>query len=151
MVNDRLEEMLGGKIVVIGGFTGEDLPGPRMILGATGVKIDYEKLVKSPLLSGNVFGNAVKFAVQIAGPAAIEKQAINILASDLVKPKILSALSDALQKMGLIVTLQNMTIREETGEYQPDAAENDEGYIPDAVEDQLMDAVIAWMKDNGSR
>ncbi|MBO7422840.1 MAG: hypothetical protein J6T99_05575, partial [Oscillospiraceae bacterium] len=89
--------------------------------------------------------------VQIAGPAAIEKQAINILASDLVKPKILSALSDALQKMGLIVTLQNMTIREETGEYRPDAAENDEGYIPDAVEDQLMDAVIAWMKDNGSR
>ena len=151
VVNDRLEEMLGGKIVVIGGFTGEDLPGPRMILGATGVKIDYEKLVKSPLLSGNVFGNAVKFAVQIAGPAAIEKQAINILASDLVKPKILSALSDALQKMGLIVTLQNMTIREETGEYRPDAADNDEGYIPDAVEDQLMDAVIAWMKDNGSR
>ena len=151
VANDRLEEILGGKVVVIGGFTGEDLPGPRMILGATQVNINYKELVNSPLLSGNIFSGAVKFAVQMASPATIEKQAINILASDLVKPKILSALSDALQKIGLIVTLQNMIIREETGTEQTVASKKDEGYLPDAIEDQLMDAVIAWMKDNGSR
>ena len=87
----------------------------------------------------------------MASPATIEKQAINILASDLVKPKILSALSDALQKIGLIVTLQNMIVREETDTEQTVASKKDEGYLPDAIEDQLMDAVIAWMKDNGSR
>ena len=148
--NDRLEKMLGGKTVVIGGFTGEDLPGSRLILGATQVEINYEALVNSPLFSGNILGGAVKFAIQMASPATIEKKAINILTSDLVKPKILSALSDALQKTGLVATLQDMTIREETDKDNPGNTKKDEGLLPDSIEDRLMDAVIAWMKDNGN-
>ena len=150
VANDRLEKMLAGEIVVIGGFTGEDLPGSRLILGATQVKIDYKALVNSPLFSSNILGGAVKIAIQMASPATIEKQAINILTSDLVKPTILSALSDALQKTGLVATLQNMTIREETDTDYPGNTKKDEGLLPDSIEDRLMDAVIAWMKDNGS-
>ena len=150
VANSRLEEMLAGKYVVIGGFTGKDLPGPQLILGATQVRINYDGLINSPLLSGGILSGAVKFAIQMASPATIEKQAINLLTSNMIKPKMLSAFSEALQKMGLIVTLQDMIIQEETGAEQPGITKTDEGVIPDSVEDLLMDAVIAWMKDNGS-
>ena len=91
--NALLEDMLGGKAVVVGGFDMKDLPGPRMTLRATQVRIDYAELANSPLFSGGILGSAAKLALQMASPATIEKQAINILGSDFVKPKLISALS----------------------------------------------------------
>ena len=146
--NALMEELLGGKAVVIGGAEMNDLPGSWLTLSATQIQIDYRELANSPFLSGGILGSAAKMALQMAGPATIEKQAINILGSDFVKPKLISALSDALQKVGLIVSLRDMTIQENTDTSCPAAAKKDEGLLPDAVEDQLIDAVIAWMKDN---
>ena len=148
LANDLLEERLGGKAVVIGGFHMEDLPGPKLSLSARRVRIDYEALADSPLLSGNMLGSAAKLALQMASPAAIEKQAISILASDWVRPKLLSALSEATEKVGLIVSIRNLTIREDTDTGSLAGAKKDEGFLPDAVEDQLIDAVVAWMKDS---
>ncbi|MCR5577370.1 MAG: hypothetical protein K6F56_10210 [Oscillospiraceae bacterium] len=146
--NAVLEEMLGGKAVVVGGFDMTDLPGPRMTLRATQVRIDYAELANSPLFSGGILGSAAKLALQMASPATIEKQTINILASDLIKPKLLSALSEALQKVGLIVSIRDLTIQQDTDTSAPAAADKDEGLLPDAVEDRLIDAVIAWMKES---
>ena len=146
--NALLEELLGGKAVVIGGFEMNDLPGSWLTLSATQVRINYGELADSPLLSGGMLGSAAKLALQMASPATIEKQAINILASDFVKPKLLSALSDALQKTGLIISIRDMTILGDTDASRPAAAKKDEGLLPDAVEDQLIDAVIAWMRES---
>lgn len=145
--NALLEELLGGKAVEIGGFEMEDLPGPKLSLRATQIRIDTEALANSPLLSGSMLGSAARLALQMASPATIEKQAIRLLDSDWVKPKLLSALSEAVQKLGLIVSLRDLTIREDTDTGSPAGEKKDEGLLPDAVEDQLIDAVIAWMKE----
>ncbi len=145
--NALLEELLGGKAVEIGGFEMEDLPGLKLSLRATQIRIDTEALANSPLLSGSMLGSAAKLALQMASPATIEKQAIKLLDSDWVKPKLLSALSEAVQKLGLIVSLRDLTIREDTDTGSPAGEKKDEGLLPDAVEDQLIDAVIAWMKE----
>lgn len=146
--NERLAKLIPGQAVVIGGLEMSDLPGSWMTISATQIQIQYGELANSPLLSGGVLGGAARLALQMARPAAIEKQAIALLASDLVKPKLLSALSDALQKAGLVVTLRDMTVMEDTDISRPEDEKKDEGLLPDAVEDQLIDAVIAWMRES---
>lgn len=145
--NELLEELLGGRAVLIGGFAMEDLPGPKLSISATQVRIHYGILANSPLLSGSMFGSAAKLALQMASPGTIEKQATLLLASDWIKPKLLSALSEAIQKVGLIVSLRDLTIEPDTDTGSPAGEKKDEGLLPDAVEDQLIDAVIAWMKE----
>jgi hypothetical protein len=146
--NEALEELLGGGCVVIGDVEMKDLPGSWLTLSATRVEIRYEALANSPLLSGGMLGGAAKLALQMASPATIEKQAVRLLASELVKPKLLATLGDALQKAGLAVSVRDMTILQDTDGPRPEREKKDEGLIPDAVEDQLLDAVIAWMKES---
>lgn len=146
--NDALEELLAGRCVVIGGIEMHDLPGSWLTMSATQVEIRCEALANSPLLAGGMLGGAAKLALQMASPATIEKQAVRLLASDLVKPKLLATLGDALQKAGLAVSVRDLTILPDTDKPRPESPKPDEGLIPDAVEDQLIDAVIAWMKES---
>ena len=146
--NEHLEKLLAGKSVVIGGFALEDLPGSWLRLGATQVTITYEELVNSPLLSKGILGGAAKLAVQMASPATIEKTAIKVLSSDRVKPKVLSALSEALQSVGLIVSLRDMTVLEDTDTDHSESPKKEEGLFPTAVLDLLIDAVVSWMRES---
>jgi hypothetical protein len=74
---------------------------------------------------------------------------VKLLSSDYVKPKIISTLSDGLRKAGLHLTLSDIVVREDTGKdkipHMTDP-EKDEGLLPDAIEDKIIDALAGWLK-----
>ena len=72
-----------------------------------------------------------------------------LLSSDYVKSKLISALSDSLNKAGLDITLSDVVVSADNGEGKipritdPD---KDEGLLPNAIEDKIIDALVAWLK-----
>lgn len=147
--NTEMKEMFGGDAIVIGGLYAQDLPGPGIMLYATQVDIDYKQLVASPMFSG-VLGGAAKIALKLASPETVEKTGIKLLSSNLVKPVFISTLSDSLQKAGLILALGDVELMDDTGMDlpTPKTSSKEEGLLPDAIEDQILDAVAAWLKDS---
>lgn len=158
--NRYLEEALPGGVIRIGGLRAEDRPGPRLGVLAYGVRIDYAALLKSPLVESGVasLGNdnpflkgAAKFALQMGAkmsPETLEKQGIALLSSDAVKAKLLTGLSEGLEKMGLVVRFRDMALKTDDAAppAQPKPA-GDQGLIPDAIEDFLLDALCALLRD----
>lgn len=148
-LNEALHDLLGGDAVVIGALYAQDKPGPKLSLHAIQVKTDSKQLVESPALTG-IAGGAAKLAFRIAESETIEKQAVKLLSSDFVKPKFISMLSDSLNEAGLHLTLGDVVITEDSGQEKiPHIMdpEKDEGLIPDVIEDKIIDAFAAWLKE----
>ena len=147
--NAAMKEMLGGDAVVIGKLYAMDEPGPKISLHAVQVKTDSKKLVESPALTG-VVGGVAKLAFRIAKAETIEKEGIRLLSSDFVKPKLISILSDSLREAGLYITLSDVVITEDPGNEKIPRMidpEKDEGLLPDAIEDKIIDALVSWLKE----
>lgn len=147
--NAAMHDLLGGDAIVIGALYAQDKPGPKISLHAVQVKTDSKQLVESPALTG-LIGGAAKLAFRIAKAETIEKEAVKLLSSDLVKPKLTSVLSDSLREAGLHITLSDVVITEDSGTemiprmMDPD---KDEGLLPEAIEDKIIDALVAWLKE----
>lgn len=147
--NAAMKELLGGDAIVIGAIYALDEPGTKISLRAVQVKTDSKQLVESPALTG-VAGGAAKLAFRIAKAETIEKDAVKLLSSELIKPKLISILSDSLREAGLYLTLSDIVITEDSGnEKIPRMTdpEKDEGLLPDAIEDKIIDALVSWMKE----
>ena len=148
-LNEALRNVLGGDAIVIGALYAQDMPGTKISLHAVQVKTDSKQLIESPALTG-IAGGAAKLAFRIAESETIERQAIKLLSSDLVRPRLISMLADSLNEAGLDLTLGDVVITEDTGnEKIPSimSAGKDEGMIPDAIEDKIIDAFAAWLKE----
>lgn len=148
-LNEALRNVLGGDAIVIGALYAQDMPGTKISLHAVQVKTDSKQLIESPALTG-IAGGAAKLAFRIAESETIERQAIKLLSSDLVKPRLISMLADSLNEAGLHLTLGDVVIAEDSGnEKLPRLtdADKDEGMIPDAIEDKIIDAFAAWLKE----
>ncbi len=158
--NQYLEEILPGKVVYIGSLRADDLPGSRLSLHALQVQIDYAALLNSQLITsgvrrlgsdGGLLQGAARFALQMGSlirQENLEKQGITLLSSDHVKPRLLSALSQAAAKAGLAVRFSDMVISPDTaGVPAVKRSSGDEGLIPDRFEDALMDALVAWLRE----
>jgi len=146
--NKALHDMLGGDAVVLGTVYAQDRPGPKITLHAAKVKTDSKQLIDSPALTG-ITGGLAKLVFMMSEPETIEKEAIKILSSDYVKTKLISTLSDSLHKAGLDITLSDVVIREDSGKGEIPRMtdpEKDEGLLPDAIEDNIIDAIVAWLK-----
>ena len=80
----------------------------------------------------------------------IEKEAVELLSSGFVKPKLITMLSDSLREAGLHLTLSDVVITEDSGKEEiPRMMDpgRDEGLIPDAIEDRIIDALVAWIRE----
>lgn len=147
-VNKALQDMLGGDAVVIGTLYALDRPGTKISLHAGKVKTDSKKLAESPALTG-ISGGLAKLALKITDPETVEKEVIGLLSADYVKTRLISVLSDSLSKAGLHISLSDVTVRKDSGrEMIPlmTDPEKDEGLLPDAIEDKIIDALAAWLK-----
>ena len=147
--NKAMHDLLGGDAVVIGDLYAQDEPGTRISLHAAQVKIDTRQLAESPALTG-ITGGLAKLILRISEPETIEKEGIKLLSSDYVKPKIISSLADGLREAGLHITLTDFSIMEDTGEVKVPRMmdpEKDEGLLPDTIEDKIIDALVAWLKE----
>ena len=147
--NAAMHDMLGGDAIVIGDLYALDEPGTKISLHAVHVKTDSKQLVESPALTG-ITGGVAKLAFRIAKAETIEKEAVKLLSSDLIKPKLISVLSDSLREAGLHLTLSDVVFTEDPGTEKiprlkdPD---KDEGLLPDVIEDKIIDALVAWLKE----
>ena len=147
-VNKALHDYLGVDAVIIGTLYAQDQPGTRISLHAGQVRTDSTQLTDSPALTG-IIGGIAKFAFMFSDPGAVEKDVINLLSSEYVKPKIISTLSDGLHKAGLQVTVSDILVSEDTGKGKIPRMkdpEKDEGMLPDVIEDKIIDALVAWLK-----
>ena len=142
-VNAAMKELLGGDAVVIGALYALDEPGTKISLNAVRVKTDSKKLIESPVLTG-VAGGAAKLAFRIAKAETIEKDAVKLLSSDLVKPKFISILSDGLRNAGLHITLADVVIAEDSGKDKIPCMTDPE---KDAGKDKIIDALASWLKE----
>ncbi len=148
--NEQLAKKFEGDAIVIGGLCGRDLPGPEMALYAADVNIDVEQLINGPVLGG-VLGGAAKMALMISSPAKLEKKGIKLLSSDLVKPALLSILSDSLEGAGLILTLGDVELMDDGAADLPAPMVEpgkDEGLLPDEIEDRIIDAIAEWLRNS---
>ena len=155
LTNRVLAEQMPGALI-IGAFHAEELPGAKLALMAQQVNVDYPALLNSPLLISSIdslgpMKAPARLIMQMGSimPAeTLEKQGVTLLRSDLVKPKLLAAISDALRSAGVIMTFRNMTLESSNFIELPDRKEaKDEGLIPDVFEDALIDAFVALLKD----
>ena len=160
--NGYLTGLIPGAIQ-IGGFCAEDQEGSRLALMALQVKADYAALLGSPTLKASInqlgaLKGPAKLVMQMGTnmpPERLEKHGIALLSSEHVKPKLLKALSDALGNAGLAVTFCDMLLETSDVIQLPDrieeSAAKQKGLIPDAFEEALMDAVVAWLRDTITR
>ena len=147
-LNKAMHDYLGGDAVVIGTLYAEDQPGPKIALHAAQVKTDSKQLIESPALTG-IAGGAAKLAFRIAKAETIEKEAVELLSSGFVRPKLITMLSDGLREAGLHITLSDVVIAEDPGSEEIPRMtdpEKDEGLIPDVIEDKIIDAFVAWLR-----
>ena len=142
---EHAADILGKNAVKIGAFQAKDLPGTRIELQARQVEIDYQALLGSPVLGDGIASGAAKVALQMMSPSAMEKQGMALLNSELVKPKLLSTLSDGLRKSGLVVTLRDLELRTETDTFKPQTEE--EATVPESIRTSLIQAIAGWMKE----
>ena len=147
--NKAIRDMLGSDAVVIGALYALDEPGTKISLYAVRVKTDSKKLVDSPALSG-IVGGAAKLAFRIADSETIEKEAVKLLSSEYIKNELISTLAKGLREAGLYITLSDAVITEDSGREEiprmmdPD---KDEGLLPDAIEDKIIDALVSWLRE----
>ena len=153
-VNQQLASTLGNSVMKIGALFAEDRPGTRLAFYASQIETDYAALMDSPLaasamgqMGGGLMKGAAKFALSMASkasPDTLEKQAVNLLSSDRVKQKILTAVSDALKKVGLEAQLGDMTVQSVNVTSLPLRTD---AKFPPELKDGLFDAAAALLRD----
>jgi hypothetical protein len=145
--NKALHDMLGGDAIIIGTIYAKDHPGTKISLHAAQVRTDSTQLVDSPALTG-IIGGVAKLAFMFTDPGTVEKDVIKLLSSDYVKSRIISTLSESLDKAGLPITFSDIVVKEDSGEkiVRMTDPDKDEGLLPDAIEDKIIDALVAWLK-----
>ena len=106
---------------------------------------------KLGLQDGDFLANAAKFilkkgATMMSGQ--IEKKGVEIINRGDVNKKLANILTGALNKFGLIMTVDRMTLEQDDGEdAAPALPQDDTGVIfPRNVEESLMDAVVSYLK-----
>ena len=147
-VNKALFDYLGGEAISIGVLYAIDKPGTGISLCAGQVKTDTSKLADSPALTG-IIGGVAKLAFSVSDPKEVEKDVIKLLSADYVKSNIVLSLSEGLEKAGLAITLDDLLISADSpSDKIPHIMdpEKDEGLLPDAIEDKLIDALVSWLK-----
>ena len=133
---------------MIGTIYARNHPGTKISLHAGQVKTDSKQLIDSPVLTG-LTGGVAKLAFMLSDAETIEKEGVKLLSSDYVKSKLISTLSDSLLKAGVYITLSDIVIKEDSGKEKIERMadpEKDEGLLPDAIEDRIIDALVAWLK-----
>lgn len=161
--NEYLKKVFNGNVAQIGYFSAQDQPGSRLELLASDIKIDYDALFESPAVmegveqlgkESGILKGAAKLALQMGSrmsAESLEKQGVALLGSGRVKGKLLPAFAEALQQVGLWVAFRDMEV--ESGnvialpEKLPGGAE-DEGLLPDSIEDALIEALVRWMRES---
>ena len=161
--NQALEGLCAGKAICIGDLSAVDRPGPRLAIQASEVSIDYPALLKSPLMEsaidqigadGSIKKGAARVAVDLGSRINLEnleKRAVTLLTTERVKGKLLTALSEALIKIGLVVAFRDLILWTDAAPAlynESDTSLKDEGLFPDSFEDPLMDALCAYLKDS---
>lgn len=143
----HIAEAFSGAVIVMGAIQGKDVSGPGLTLYASNVSIDYDELIKSPMLSGGVLKGAARTAIQLANPETREKTCISLLSSALVKSKLISIIAESLQKAGLVVTLQDIELQIDNAIRLSGPGGEAHREIPDAIEDLLLDAFVSVLTD----
>lgn len=151
--NRHLAELLGAPIIRIGHFLAIDRPGSRLTLLAEQVNTDYPALLRSPLVEDGVdqigsengiLKSAAKLALQMGRRMSgenLEKQGLLLLNSAKVKSKLTEVLQEAVRQAGLDVTLEDVSVERSGAILLPEQLSKDEGLLPDAFEDELLDAL----------
>lgn len=154
--NGYLEQILPGGVVRVGRLGAEDREGSRLMLRASRVEVDYRGLLASPLLSAGVEHLGMKGAAALAlrvgsmlPPEQLEKQGLALLGSEGVKAGLLSAMTGALEKIGLFVTPWDLYVGPDSGpeEEAGSAGTDARGLFPGQLEDALLDALAAYLKE----
>ena len=125
-------------------------------------RIDYhqcvEALLSSPLVADGVerlgetnsfLKGAAKLALQMGAhmsPENLEKQGVALLNAKKIKEKLKTALADALRQVGLDVEIEDVVAETANVIELPETPHADEGLIPDAFEDELMDALVKQLR-----
>ena len=147
-LNKALVDLLGADAIVIGNIYAVDEPGTKISLNAANVKTDSKKLADSPALTGFTGGFA-KMIFSLTDPDTIETEAVGLLSTDYVKTQLITTLSESLNKAGVHISLSDIEISQYSGEKEiPHMTdpETDAGHLPAAIEDPIIDALVAWLK-----
>ncbi len=156
--NRHLAELFGAPLIRIGRFSAQDRPGSRLALLATRVDADYPELLRSrPVEEGieqigkenGILKSVAKLAVQMGTHLSnenLEKQGLLLLNSERIKSRLTAVLQDAVRQAGMEATIENMTVERSTDAPAPAAPPADEGLIPDAFEEELMNALVAKIR-----
>ena len=156
--NRELASLLGGPLIRIGRLIARDRPGSRLTLLASQVEIDYAALLSSPMVADGVerlgetnsfLKGAAKLALQMGAhmsPENLEKQGVALLNSKKIKEKLKTALAGALRQAGLDVEIEDVVAEATNVIELPEPLHADEGLIPDAFEDELMDALVKQLR-----
>lgn len=142
-------------------------------LVATGVKIDYDALLKTRLVSENIdsyadraaekfgigagflklAGRGVLRAGAKAAPGTIEQKAVDLLSKDGNREKVPAVLNEGLEKNGLYLEMNDFvlmhTADEGTDPNVIDEVRDSKLHLPESVEESLLDAVVAYLKETG--
>lgn len=147
--NKAMHDLLGGDAIVIGDLYAQDKPGTQISLHAVRVKTDSKQLIESPALTG-IGGGVAKLAFMLTKAETIEKEVVSLLSSEYIKPQIISTLSDSLREAGLHLAISDIEVKEDSGDEEIPRMmdpEKDEGLLPDVIEDKIIDAVAAWLRE----
>ena len=148
-VNEAIHNALGVDAFKIGALYAQDRPGTKIAIHAAQIKMDSKQLAESPALTGLV-GGAAKLAFSLTESETIEKEGVKLLSSEYINPKLVSMLADGLHEAGLDISIRDIVIAEDSGKYEiPHLRdpEKDEGLLPDAIEDKLINAFVSWLKE----
>ena len=155
--NRHLARLFGAGVIQIGRLLAVDRPGSRLSLRAANVAADWAALLRSPAVGegidrlgseNSVLKGAARLVLQMGSHLSnesLERQGVALLRSERVKRRLIAVMQDALRQEGLAVTIADLTV-EQGGALSVSAERSDEGLIPDAFEDDLMDALVAQIR-----
>lgn len=179
-INKALNKYLGGhelgNAIQIGEIHSVKMnDGAGFSLVITNVKIDYNALMKTNLVSRNVdsyvdmvagkFGakgagflkGATKLALNVgvkAAPEEMEKKAIALINREDINEKLLDVLKEGLEKIGLYLQVKDIVLMQAQEEpYDRNIIEvvSDDDMkfrLPESVEESLLDAIVTYLKEN---
>jgi len=141
-------------------------------LAVTGVKIDYDALLKTNLVSKNIDSYTdivaeklggkgagfLKGAAKIAlyagakvAPGTIEQKAVALLNKKENKERVLQVLKEGLEKIGLYLNVKDIDLlhvqQEQSDPSVIDEVKDKKFQLPESVEESLLDAVVAYLKE----
>ena len=154
--NRRLGALLGENVVRIGRFCALDRPGSRLTMQASDVAVDWQTLLKSPVVDegidrlggeNSILKGAAKLVLQMGAHLSgenLERQGILLLNTERVKRRLTEVLQDALRQEGLDVTIEALTVERSGASSLP--AQAAAGTLPSAFEDGFLNALAAQVK-----